>query len=131
MMLNALAGLMMIPNPATTKHPFTDLLLAGGPKTHTDGSVTWNPPARYDRPFDGTETIKRLPQSEVVEACRRLFADAGLDVKVTSTQKGCAVFKGKDGTIIVIDKPFMGVTPEAAIRHERGHLNGWKQDHPD
>jgi hypothetical protein len=131
MMLNALAGLMMIPNPATTKHPFTDLLLAGGPKTHADGSVTWNPPARYDKPFDGRETIKRLPQSEVVEACRRLFADAGLDVKVTSTQKGCAVFKGKDGTIIVIDKPFMGVTPEAAIRHERGHLNGWKQDHPD
>lgn len=105
--------------------------LASGPVTHGDGSVTWNPPASYDHAFDGTETIHRLPQPEVVEACRRLFAEAGLDIPVGPNQKGCAVFKGRDGTIIVIDRPFMGVTPEAAIRHERGHLNGWPADHPD
>lgn len=106
-------------------------VLASSPTTHADGTVTWNPPERYDHAFDGKETILRLPQPEVVEACRKLFKDAGLDIEVTKTQKGCAVFKGKNGTIIVIDKPFMGVTPEAAIRHERGHLNGWPQDHPD
>lgn len=105
--------------------------LASSPTTHKDGSVTWNPPKRYDHPFDGKETIIRMPQPEVVKACRKLFADAGIDVEVTERQKGCAVFKGKRGTIIVIDRPYGGATPETVIRHERGHLNGWPADHPD
>jgi hypothetical protein len=107
------------------------VVLAGGPTTHDDGSVTWNPPKRYDKPFKGNETIRLLPQPEVVEACRKLFADAGLDIEVTLKQLGCAVYKGKNGTIIAIDRPVGGVTPEAVIRHERGHLNGWDQDHSD
>jgi hypothetical protein len=110
---------------------YPDLVLTGGPTTHEDGSVTWNPPERYDRPFDGKETIRLLPQPEVVEACRELFEQAGLDIEVTLKQMGCAVYKGKNGTIIAIDKPFNGVTPEAVIRHERGHLNGWGADHED
>lgn len=104
---------------------------ASGPVTHEDGSVTWNPPKQYDHAFDGKETIRLLPQPEVVEACRRLFADAGFDIPVKPTQKGCAVFKGRNGIIIAIDKPYRGSTTEAVIRHERGHLNGWGEDHPD
>lgn len=129
MMRNALAAMLLAPNPGNPNA--MQLYLAGGPTTHEDGSVTWNPPRRYDHAFDGVETILRLPQSEVMEACRRLFAEAGYDIPVKPTQKGCAVFKGKNGTIIVIDKPYRGSTPEDVIRHERGHLNGWPEDHPD
>lgn len=130
MIRNAIASLLIAPSqPAHSE--IAKLLLANSPTTHADGSVTWNPPKQYDKPFKGTETIHMLPQPEVVKACRKLFRDASLDVKVTKTQKGCAVFHGDNGTIVVIDKPFMGVTPEAAIRHERGHLNGWPLDHPD
>jgi hypothetical protein len=107
------------------------LLLVSGPTTHEDGSVTWNPPARYDHPFDGRETVYRLPQDQVPSACRELFKKAGLDIKVSENQKGCAAYKGKIGYIIVIDSPFQGVTPEDAIRHERGHLNGWPSDHSE
>lgn len=132
MIRNTIASLFLAhgqPQPETA--PLADLLLASGPTTHDDGSVTWPPPERYDKPFDGNETIRHLPQPEVVEACRKLFADAGLNIKVSPTQKGCAVFKGKNGAIIAIDRPYKGATPEAVVQHERGHLNGWKQDHPD
>lgn len=131
MMRSAIASLFMAGNPTAAPAPIADLLLASGPATHADGSVTWNPPARYDRPFKGKETIYQLPQSEVAEACSKLFADAGLDIPVSPKQKGCAVYKGRNGIIIAIDKPFEGATPEAVIRHERGHLNGWDQDHSD
>ncbi len=128
MIRNALAAMLLA--PAEGRNDMA-MYLASDPVTHADGSVTWNPPTRFDHEFDGLETIRKLPQSEVMEACRKLFDDAGLDVEVTVTQKGCAVFKGSNGTIIVVDKPYRGVTPEAAIRHERGHLNGWPSDHPD
>lgn len=107
------------------------VLVSTSPTVHPDGSVTWNPPTKYDHPFEGDEVIRRLPQKEVVEECKKLFDDANLDIPVSPKQKGCAVYQGSDGTIIVIDKPFEGITPEAAIRHERGHLNGWPSDHPD
>lgn len=107
------------------------VILASSPTTHADGSITWNPPKRYDHAFDGKETIRRLPQSEVPEACKKLFKDAGLDIEVGPNQKGCGVYRGKNGIIIVIDRPFMGAAPEAVIRHERGHLNGWPSDHRD
>jgi hypothetical protein len=129
----ALVSALMTHTPQVdgTRKKIADLVLAGGPTTHDDGSVTWNPPKRYDKPFDGKETLRLMPQKEVVEACRKLFKKAGLDIKVTPKQLGCAVYKGKNGTIIAIDKPVGGVTPEAVIRHERGHLNGWDQHHSD
>ena len=85
-------------------------------------------PKRYDHAFDGKETIAAC-HNPVPEACKKLFKDAGLDIEVGPNQKGCGVYRGKNGIIIVIDRPFMGATPEAVIRHERGHLNGWPSDH--
>ncbi len=128
MIRNALAAMLLA--PAEGRNDMA-VYLAKGPTALADGSTIWNPPARYDHKFDGKQTILRMPQTEVMEACRRLFEDAGLEIEVSPTQKGCAVFKGSDGTIIVIDRPYKGVTPEAVIRHERGHLNGWPSDHPD
>lgn len=124
MIRNALAGMLMAPASVNA-------LQVAGPTTHADGSVTWNPPARYDRPFSGFVDIRRMPQSQVMDACRKLFADAGLDIPVTPQQKGCAVYKGRNGVIIAIDGLYMGVSPEAVIRHERGHLNGWPADHSE
>ena len=128
MIRNALAGILAANSLGFI--PAESVILASSPTTHADGSVTWNPPKRYDHAFDGKETIRRLPQAEVPEACRRLFRDAGLEISVGPKQKGCAVYQGKNGTIIVVDKPFGGATPDAIIRHERGHLNGWPADHP-
>ena len=128
MIRNALSAFLAAQSPQENA---MSLYLAGGPTTHSDGSVTWNPPERYDGPFDGTERVILLPQSEIPEACRRLFEQAGLDIETTIKQKGCAVFRGKNGVIIAIDEPFMGITPDAVVRHERGHLNGWPHDHPD
>ena len=129
MIRNALAGILAANSLGFI--PAESVILASSPTTHEDGSVTWNPPKRYDHAFDGKETIRRLPQAEVPEACRRLFRDAGLEISVGPKQKGCAVYQGKNGTIIVVDKPFGGATPDAIIRHERCHLNGWPADHPD
>jgi hypothetical protein len=129
MIRNALAGILAANSLGFI--PAESVILASSPTTHADGSVTWNPPKRYDHAFDGKETIRHLPQAEVPEACRRLFRDAGLEISVGPKQKGCAVYQGKNGTIIVVDKPFGGATPDAIIRHERGHLNGWPADHPD
>lgn len=136
MIRNALAAMLSLPlnQNALAAKPSDNafaVYMIGGPTTHEDGSVTWNPPKRYDRAFDGTEGIVRLPQKQVPDACRQLFKDAGLDIETTPNQRGCAVYKGKNGTIIAVDRPFRGSTPEAVIRHERGHLNGWKQSHPD
>ena len=103
MIRNTIASLFLAhgqPHPETM--PLADILLASSPVTQEDGSVIWNPPSRYDKPFKGTTTIHKLPQPEVVEACRKLFADAGLDIAVGPKQKGCAVYKGKTGTIIAI-----------------------------
>lgn len=108
-----------------------NIVMISDPITHPGGSVTWTPPKRYDHPFDGVETIRRLPKSQVPGACARLFKEAGLDISVGPRQMGCAVYRGNKGTIIVIDKPVGGITPDAVIRHERGHLNGWPADHPD
>lgn len=131
MIRNTIASLFIAGSPVSGPPAMADLLLASDPTTHSDGSVTWHPPARYDHQFKGKTSIYTMPQKDVAEACRQLYEKAGLDIPVSPTQKGCAAYKGKHGIIISIDKPYRGSTPEAVIRHERGHLNGWGSDHPD
>lgn len=86
----------------------------------------WNPPARFDHPYKGTLIIHRMPQSAVVEACANLMGIRSLQ------RHGCSAFpKNNRCEIWIVDKAYMGATPEAVLRHEIGHCNGWPSDHPN
>jgi hypothetical protein len=102
----------------------------GGGFTGNKGAE-WNPPTKYDHPYKGLLREYPLPQKQVVAACGKALAQ--YNIKATMRQRGCAVYNSdrSECTIIYIDKPFMGTTPEAVRRHEMGHCNGWAENHPD
>lgn len=107
------------------------LLICGSANAGVNDS-TWNPPARFDFPYKGELTVKRLPQVDVVEACRVLFTLYDVQAKASLTSRGCAVITSKNSCIVVtVDKTYKRATPEAVLRHEMGHCNGWPANHPD
>lgn len=93
----------------------------------------WNPPARYDHPYEGKLTVIRLPQADVVKACDELFKANNPKRRTSMQQRGCSAWVKREAicTVITIDAPYLGATPEAVLRHELGHCNGWPADHPD
>lgn len=92
----------------------------------------WNPPARFDHPYKGEILVRQLPQDKVFEACRVLFNIYGIEAAAYAEQRGCAILTSSHSCLIVtIDKPYMGTTPEAVLRHENGHCTGWPASHPD
>lgn len=82
----------------------------------------WNPPAEFDFPFPGKMEVRRLPQRKVVQECAKIS-----NGKLTALdRRGCSKRVSKDFCrVITIDKPYKGATPEAVLRHEQGHCNGW------
>lgn len=91
----------------------------------------WNPPARFDRPYDGKLFEFRLPQQAVARYCVKLSKHYyGVDKPQNPHQRGCAV--PMDGWCIIayIDRPYGLSTPDAVRRHEIGHCNGWHGSHP-
>jgi hypothetical protein len=94
---------------------------------------SWNPPARYDRPYDGRLIEYPLPQQAVRRYCVKLGAEYGRDLGGGMHQRGCAVRLdgGKTCIIAYINKRYGLATPEAVRRHEIGHCNGWPANHPD
>ncbi|MER9912791.1 hypothetical protein NKJ71_19385 [Mesorhizobium sp. M0050] len=93
---------------------------------------TWNPPARFDHAYSGKLTVRYLPQKQVVAACAKLFAKYKVAAKSSLVQRGCsAITSDTSCTVIVVDKTFALATPEAVLRHEMGHCNGWPASHPD
>lgn len=93
------------------------------------GCTTWNPPAEFDGPFAGEMVVQRMPQANVQASCDAMFAWAGYDIETTPQQLGCAAEVSGVCYIITIDRMTDGVTPQAVLRHERGHCNGWPEDH--
>jgi hypothetical protein len=89
----------------------------------------WNPPARYDHPFNGRTEVRYMAPRDVPAACRKMLK--GHNIAVTQQQRGCAIRYGKVCKIIAIDRPYYGTTPAAVVRHERGHCNGWHHSHPE
>lgn len=87
---------------------------------------TWNPPARFDHPYHGHLIVHRLPQSEIVRLCRAMhMPGAGMN------QHGCSHRDIGWCEVWIIDKTFIRATPQAVLRHEIGHCNGWPANHPD
>jgi hypothetical protein len=94
------------------------------------------PPARYDHPYPGKMILRRIHPIDVPAACRALFERAELPEhkkRVVPTQRGCAVrfYATKVCEVITIDRTAYNTLPEAVIRHERGHCNGWRWNHPE
>lgn len=89
----------------------------------------WNPPKKYDHPFKGTLDYQEMPQKQLVSACEALLKPLG--IKVHSNQRGCSYVQGNKCHVISIDTVFNGTTPQAVLRHETGHCNGWPADHSD
>ncbi|MBB5663267.1 hypothetical protein GGE68_001443 [Rhizobium leguminosarum] len=90
----------------------------------------WNPPARFDHTYSGRLMLTQLPQSKMQKACQQLFAKYGLKDTTSFQQHGCAKAFPDRCIVITIDKTYMGATPDAVLRHELGHCNGWPGDHP-
>lgn len=91
--------------------------------------ATWNPPARFDKPYTGTAVKRYMPQPEVVRECDRL---GNGKYKHKMDTRGCAKRIRKDFCIVVISiKTYKKATPSAILRHELGHCNGWPGNHPD
>ena len=67
-----------------------------------------------------------MSQKRVVKVCSIV---PGASLK----QLGCSEFHPFENRciIVMIDKPSLGVSPEAVLRHEIGHCNGWPSNHPD
>lgn len=106
-------------------------LLIAAPAFAGKDDAAWNPPARFDRPYDGKMTVRYIPQKQVIAACNRLFARHKMSARATLKQRGCAVTPNdKTCIVIIMDAPNFGTTPKAVLRHETGHCNGWSGDHP-
>lgn len=91
----------------------------------------WNPPARYDHEYDGDLTLFQLPQAEVANLCEEVFDAAGFPVEASQTQRGCSWQRGDSCFVVTIDTTYSGSTPDAVLRHELGHCNGWPYTHPE
>lgn len=104
-----------------------------GPAFANKDHATWDPPAPYNRPYTGKLTVHKLPPKMVTEVCARLFAERGRKLFSTNKQRGCAVSSDSDRacTVVIIDRYVFGTTPEAVLRHELGHCNGWPSHHPE
>lgn len=101
------------------------LLLLSSPAMAGKTDPTWNPPARFDHAFAGQVTIHRLPQMTIVDVCANLIG------KRSFIQHGCSRLEGNLCTVWIVNKTYMDATPEAVLRHEIGHCNGWPASHPD
>jgi hypothetical protein len=100
-------------------------LLMASPAMAGKTDPTWNPPKRFDHAYPGKLVVHRMPQTQIVNVCEKLLG------KRSMIQHGCSVPpKNSRCEIWIVDKTYMGATPEAVIRHETGHCNGWPADHP-
>lgn len=87
----------------------------------------WNPPARFDHPYALKMVVKRVSPSQVVQTCRKLYNQ----YSVGEGTIGCSTFDENAACIIVIPNKRVGfASPEAVLRHEIGHCNGWPAHHP-
>ena len=102
------------------------LLLAAIIAAGSPDRAEWNPPAKFDRPFNGQIMIKSVRPSLVAAHCNDLARRAGFTWKSSAKMRGCAWRSApRVCEVITIDRPTYGTTPAAVLRHERGHCNGW------
>ena len=92
-----------------------------------------NPPMRYLGKYIGKLEVEIVPQNKVGEACRPYFEADKFAKPLTSDQYrcmlGCSVRRAFSCKIIMMDKPFLGITPEQVYDHELAHCRGWGADH--
>lgn len=85
-----------------------------------------DPPARFQgTPKMPLEIIEMNPK-DIREAC-------GITSRPFSVIFGCSTIRLNPKTrciIIIPDRPVGFVKPEAVLRHEIGHCNGWPAYHP-
>lgn len=90
----------------------------------------WIPPARYDHPYPGRLTIHKIPQPQLKAACNALFTRHDVPDKAIGDMRGCSAQRANRCEIIAVDRTYKGATPQAVVRHETGHCNGWPSNHP-
>jgi len=94
----------------------------------------WNPPPRFDHPYKGELKRQFLLPEEVYPVCAKMLAEAnGSDKGTYPGMRGCSVRSenGRKCSVVVSSIPVNKATPEAILRHEIGHCNGWPFEHPD
>jgi hypothetical protein len=91
----------------------------------------WNPPARYDHAYSGKLVLRKIPQEQLRAACDNLFIRNHLTIRATTGMRGCSFRKGGRCEVLTIDRTYRRATPQAALRHELGHCNGWPANHPN
>ena len=104
------------------------LLFCCSPALAGKNDATWNPPPEFDHPYKGKLDTRYLPQPEVFKECSRMMLENNGSTKGAYPEmRGCSTqFDNYTSCIIIlIDKPWKNTTPEAVLRHEIGHCNGW------
>lgn len=121
------------------KHVLTALILSVGaaqaaPPAQIDRPI-WDPPERYQCDPSGWTTYYKLPPRQVAVQCPLLLkADKNIFIRyinMTREWKGCTYCDNGYCTVVYIDRPVYGTTPDAVKSHEDGHACGWDASHPD
>lgn len=86
-------------------------------------AVTWNPPERFDGPYQGEIVLTSASHENVTSICRMLIGPS-------KQYYGCAIERDGICFVAIIDETIDGITPAAVYRHEVGHCNGWLFTHP-
>lgn len=111
---------------------FALVALAASPALAGKEDPTWNPPARFDRPYTGPKRVRHLAPEEVYRECARMLKEAnGSERGTYPGMRGCQTMDNGFCDIVVPDRVWKKATPEAILRHEYGHCNGWPFEHPD
>src|SRR5262245_12095540 len=84
------------------------------------------PPAEYDHDYDGDLTIR------IVDSFQELHALCKYGAQINPSLLGCSQRNEKSCLIIMIRDDVLrryGWSSGIVFQHERGHCNGWSQDH--
>lgn len=94
----------------------------------------WNPPERFDHAYSGKLNLHRVPAADVTKTCKAMADFYGY--KSDMPDHGCSHLDwnkelGNFCEVIIPIGPVQRATPNAILRHEVGHCNGWPGDHPN
>jgi hypothetical protein len=83
-------------------------------------SARLEPPARYDRPYNGQVDERVAPEAEVRSLCMSMGADLG----------GVACSWQSNGTCHIVIRTMAWRSVSTFRQHEIAHCNGWPANHP-
>lgn len=98
----------------------------------------WNPPPRFDKPWEGKLVVQYLEKHSLIAVCTRRLRSVGISYNApyNASLRGCSVkYEDEPETCYVwINEelpqyPLSVTTRKDVERHEIGHCQGWNAEH--